>query len=128
MSSEIEDVVPPLIRKAAEVSTAGRENFLTQYADAALSQMVLSCSEVQCTKALLSMCASYAGASVLCTLLFTVFASTCCHTVELILRAAFPRTSALPVKSTQSICRTLLVLVIEFIWPCDSGLRTRSLR
>jgi hypothetical protein len=59
LSAEIEDVVPPLVRKAAEVSTAGRENFLTQYADAALTQMVLSCSEVQCTKALLSMCETF---------------------------------------------------------------------
>jgi hypothetical protein len=56
LSSEMEDAVPALLRKAGEVSTAGRENFLTQYADAALSQMVLSCSEVQATKALLSMC------------------------------------------------------------------------
>lgn len=61
LSSEIEEVVPPLMRKAAEVSTAGRENFLTQYADAALTQMVLSCSEVQCTKALLAMCATSAS-------------------------------------------------------------------
>jgi hypothetical protein len=61
LSAEIEDVVPPLVRKAAEVSTAGRENFLTQYADAALTQMVLSCSEVQCTKALLSMCETFSS-------------------------------------------------------------------
>jgi len=51
-----EDIVPALLKKAADVSTAGRENFLTQYADAALSQMVLSCAEAPTAKALLSMC------------------------------------------------------------------------
>lgn len=57
LSGDLEDIVPALLKKAADVSTAGRENFLTQYADAALSQMILSCSEAPTAKALLSMCA-----------------------------------------------------------------------
>lgn len=56
LSGDLEEIVPALLKKAADVSTAGRENFLTQYADAALSQMVLSCAEAPTAKALLSMC------------------------------------------------------------------------
>lgn len=57
VGADLEEIVPCLLRKAGEMSTAGRDNFLAQYADAALSQMVLSCSEAQCARALLTMCA-----------------------------------------------------------------------
>ena len=65
LSGDLEDIVPALLKKAADVSTAGRENFLTQYADAALSQMVLSCSEAPTAKALLSMYGIYWNLSAL---------------------------------------------------------------
>ena len=55
LSSELEDIAGALFRKAGEMSTAGRENFLTQCADAALSQMVLSCPEVATAKAFIAM-------------------------------------------------------------------------
>lgn len=58
LGSELEEIVPCLLRKAGEMSTAGRDNFLAQYADAALSQMVLSCPEAQCARALLNTCAT----------------------------------------------------------------------
>lgn len=57
LSSELEDIAAALFRKAGEVSTAGRDNFLTQCADAALSQMVLSCPEVATAKAFIATCA-----------------------------------------------------------------------
>jgi hypothetical protein len=66
MSGELEEIVPALLRKAGEVGSAGRDNFLAQYADAALSQMVLSCPETLCAKALVAMCASTPLASFAC--------------------------------------------------------------
>jgi hypothetical protein len=57
LSSELDEVTPCLLRKAGEMSTAGRDNFLGQYADVALSQMVLSCPDVYVAKALMAMCA-----------------------------------------------------------------------
>ena len=58
VSSDLEEIALALLRRAGEMSTAGRDNFLAQYADAALSQMVISCPEVACAKALLAMCVS----------------------------------------------------------------------
>jgi hypothetical protein len=55
LSSELDDVTPCLLRKAGEMSTAGRDNFLGQYADVALSQMVLSCPETAVAKSLMAM-------------------------------------------------------------------------
>jgi hypothetical protein len=57
LSSELDEVTLCLLRKAGEMSTAGRDNFLGQYADVALSQMVLSCPEASVAKALMAMCA-----------------------------------------------------------------------
>lgn len=57
LNSELDEIAPCLLRKAGEMSTAGRDSFLAQSADAALSQMVLSCPETSCAKSLMSMCA-----------------------------------------------------------------------
>lgn len=58
MSTELDEIVAQLLKKAGEVSTAGRDNFLAVYADAALGQMVISCSELRSINALVSKCDS----------------------------------------------------------------------
>jgi len=50
---ELDEIVPLLIKKAGEVSTAGRDNFLGQEADRALASMTHSCSEHRALAALL---------------------------------------------------------------------------
>ncbi|QDZ18618.1 hypothetical protein HOP50_02g11220 [Chloropicon primus] len=53
---ELEHVVPSLLKKAGESSTAGRtkKTFLSQEADAVLSKMVANCNEVKSAQALLA--------------------------------------------------------------------------
>lgn len=58
LTAELDEIAPCLLRKAGEMSTAGRDSFLAQNADAALSQMVLSCPESSCAKCLMAMCAT----------------------------------------------------------------------
>lgn len=53
---ELEKIVPLLLKKAGESSTAGRTKvtFLAQEADSVLSDMVMNCNEVKSAQALLS--------------------------------------------------------------------------
>jgi hypothetical protein len=51
---ELDDIAPLLIKKAGEVSTAGRDNFLGQEADRALASMTRSCSAPRALAALLA--------------------------------------------------------------------------
>ena len=54
MDKELDDVVPPLLKKAGEVSTAGRENFLTLEADRTLSEMCRYVSESRAAASLIA--------------------------------------------------------------------------
>lgn len=54
MDRELEELVPALLKKAGEVSQAGRENFLVGEADKALADMVRSVSEARAIAALVS--------------------------------------------------------------------------
>lgn len=60
MDKELDDLVPPLVKKAGEVSNAGRENFLTSEADRTLSEMVHRVSECRAVTALLA-CSTHKG-------------------------------------------------------------------
>ncbi|GLC41052.1 hypothetical protein PLESTB_000948600 [Pleodorina starrii] len=58
MDRELDEVVPLLLKKAGEVSNAGRDNFLAAEADRALGEMYRCCSESRCVMALLG-CAGH---------------------------------------------------------------------
>jgi len=53
LDSELEHLVPVLLKRAGEVSVAGRENFLASEADAALSQIIVRASETRSASLLL---------------------------------------------------------------------------
>lgn len=57
LGTELDEIVAQLLKKAGEVSTAGRDNFLAMHADVALGQMTISCSELRSINALVSKCA-----------------------------------------------------------------------
>ncbi|KAG1676614.1 hypothetical protein FOA52_008743 [Chlamydomonas sp. UWO 241] len=54
LDRELEEVIPILLKRASEVSTAGRENFLTTEADKTLADMARCVSEVRAVSALIS--------------------------------------------------------------------------
>lgn len=60
---ELDEVVPIMLKKAGEVSNAGRENFLVAEADRALMEMCRNCGEARVVAALLA-CASHKGPTV----------------------------------------------------------------
>lgn len=64
---ELEHVVPLLLKKAGESSTAGRtkKTFLSQEADAVLSDMVANCNEAKSAQALLA-CSKHKSGTVRC--------------------------------------------------------------
>lgn len=70
MDKELDDVVPPLLKKAGEVSTAGRENFLTLEADRTLAEMCRYVSESRAAASLIA-CAAHKAP--------TVRARVACH-------------------------------------------------
>ena len=54
MNPELDKVVPVLLKKAGEASTAGRDTFLAQEADTALKAMITHCNEGKATMALIN--------------------------------------------------------------------------
>ncbi|GAX73544.1 hypothetical protein CEUSTIGMA_g995.t1 [Chlamydomonas eustigma] len=58
LDRELDEIVPMLLKKAGEVSNAGRENFLTSEADRTLSEMTRSVSETRAISSLLT-CANH---------------------------------------------------------------------
>ncbi|GFR42338.1 hypothetical protein Agub_g3246 [Astrephomene gubernaculifera] len=58
LERELDEIVPVLLKKAGEVSNAGRDNFLAAEADRVLAEMYRCCSESRSTTALLS-CAGH---------------------------------------------------------------------
>eukprot|EP00195_Chlamydomonas_chlamydogama_P001663 CAMPEP_0202916712 /NCGR_PEP_ID=MMETSP1392-20130828/69262_1 /ASSEMBLY_ACC=CAM_ASM_000868 /TAXON_ID=225041 /ORGANISM="Chlamydomonas chlamydogama, Strain SAG 11-48b" /LENGTH=1484 /DNA_ID=CAMNT_0049609237 /DNA_START=160 /DNA_END=4614 /DNA_ORIENTATION=+ len=58
LDRELDDIVPTLLKKAGEISNAGRENFLAIEADRALADMVRNCSEARTVSALAA-CANH---------------------------------------------------------------------
>ncbi|KAF5833408.1 hypothetical protein DUNSADRAFT_10277, partial [Dunaliella salina] len=54
MDRELDDIVPMLLKKAGEISNAGRENFLAAEADRALAEM---CRQVSEHRAMAALCA-----------------------------------------------------------------------
>ena len=54
MDKELDEVVPVLLKKAGEVSNAGRENFLTAEADRTLAVMCRCAGETRATLALVA--------------------------------------------------------------------------
>ena len=54
MDRELDEVVPALLKKAGEVSNAGRDNFLAEAADRTLLEMGRCCGEARCAAALLA--------------------------------------------------------------------------
>ena len=63
VDNELERIVPVLMKKAGEMSTAGRKNFLAIEADSVLTDMVVNCNEVKAAQALLS-CAKHKTGSI----------------------------------------------------------------
>ncbi|KAG2439615.1 hypothetical protein HXX76_004967 [Chlamydomonas incerta] len=57
MDRELDEMVPVLVKKAGEVSNAGRDNFLAEAADRTLAEMCRCCGEGRCTAALLGVSA-----------------------------------------------------------------------
>ncbi|KAG2432395.1 hypothetical protein HYH02_012966 [Chlamydomonas schloesseri] len=53
MDRELDEMVPVLVKKAGEVSNAGRDNFLAEAADRTLAEMCRCCGEARCAAALL---------------------------------------------------------------------------
>lgn len=60
LDPEIEHICPVLVRKAGDVSVAGRENFLVELAASALKEMVTCCSETRSAAALVA-CSSHSS-------------------------------------------------------------------
>ncbi len=58
MDRELDEVVPVLLKKAGEVSNAGRDNFLAAEADRVLADMCRVCGEARVLAALLG-CAGH---------------------------------------------------------------------
>ncbi|EFJ52893.1 hypothetical protein VOLCADRAFT_86333 [Volvox carteri f. nagariensis] len=58
MDRELDELVPVMLKKAGEVSNAGRDNFLAAEADRTLGEMSRCCGESRCVTALLS-CAGH---------------------------------------------------------------------
>ena len=54
LDSELEHVVPVLVKKAGETSTAGRDTFLAQEADVVITSMLTNCSPAKCINALVA--------------------------------------------------------------------------
>ena len=54
LDAELEHIMPVLIKKAGETSTAGRDTFLAQEADAVITNMLTNCSSARCVNALVA--------------------------------------------------------------------------
>ena len=54
LDAELEHIMPVLIKKAGETSTAGRDTFLAQEADAVITSMLTNCSSARCVNALVA--------------------------------------------------------------------------
>ncbi|WIA37680.1 hypothetical protein OEZ86_014574 [Tetradesmus obliquus] len=66
LERELEDIVPVLLKKAGELSTAGRDNFLAAEADKALSAILAAASEARALSALLASGVSHKSPHVRC--------------------------------------------------------------